>query len=121
MFVCDDSIINYRERKYKSNKKEIKDCKRKSENNDYINVKGRYYTSNPWLITRNRTPPPHFVDGKITSKTIGKTILPTSCQNYAARCVTKTIGKIIWLREMLMLKSKVKVVPSKILIQAKQK
>ena len=57
---------------------------------------------------------------KITSKTIGKTILPTSCQNYAAPCITKTIGKIIWLREMLMLKGEVKVVPSKILIQAKQ-
>ena len=80
---------------------------------NYINEKGRYYTSNPWRITHNRTPPPHFADDKITSKTIGKTILPTSCQNYHAACVTKTIGKIIWLREMLMLKGEVKVVPSK--------
>lgn len=86
----------------------------------YTDVRGRYYTDSPWLITRNQSPPPHFANDEITSKTIGKTILPTSCQNYAAACITKTIGKIIWLREMLMLKGKVKVVPSKMLIQAKQ-
>ena len=74
----------------------------------------------PGSITEVQLPRHVNSNNKTTSKTIGKTILPTSCQNYAAPCVTNTIGKIIWLREMLMLKGKVKVVLSKMLIQAKQ-
>lgn len=74
----------------------------------------------PGSISEVQLPRHVNANHKITSKTIGKTILPTSCQNYAAPCITKTIGKIIWLREMLMLKDKVKVVSSKTLNFAKQ-
>ena len=74
----------------------------------------------PGSITEVQLPRHVNSNYNITTKTIGKTILPTSCQNYAAPCVTNTIGKIIWLREMLMLKGKVKVVPSKMLHFAKQ-
>lgn len=57
MFVDDDSIINYRERKYKDNDKEIKDSERKSKKVVYINVRGRLCSATPPLVIVNRTPP----------------------------------------------------------------
>lgn len=60
MFVDDDSIINYRERKYKDNDKEIKDSEKESEKVVYINVRGSVCSETPTRITNNRTPPPCF-------------------------------------------------------------
>lgn len=53
MVIDDDSIINYRERKDKSNSKEIKESKRGIENIDYISVKGSVCSETPARITNN--------------------------------------------------------------------